>query len=160
MSLGRFFDYDGSSGDDAIEAGELEFLRSYDDAQWEALLGYTQTERFAAGDVVLALGSRERALYIVAEGALEVLVGRGARAQSIALADTGDVVGEQTFLDGRERSAEVRAVSQCSLVKLSLAGFESFAALHPDLARVFLFDLARVLSLRLRQTTGLLVGGK
>ncbi|MFO0746909.1 MAG: cyclic nucleotide-binding domain-containing protein [Myxococcota bacterium] len=160
MTLAGFFDYDGKGQgdrDDAIDAAELEFLRSYDDAQWEALLAYTQTERFEAGQVVLALGSRERALFIVAEGALEVLVGRAPHTQRIALADVGDVVGEQVFLDGRERSAEVRAVSDSRLVKLGVDAFESFAALHPELARVFLFDLGRVLSLRLRQTTALLV---
>jgi len=153
MGLQDFFDYDGTAtGED-----ELDFLRAFDEPQWNALLAYTTTERFEVGQVVMAQGSMERALYIVGDGELEVLVGSGAKRQRIARCDRGDVVGEQVFLDGKPRSAEVRALRDTHVVKLGIESFESFAAQYPDLARVFLFDLARIVSLRLRETTALLI---
>ncbi len=154
MGLGGFFDYDGT-GDDATDA--FDFLSAFSESQWEALLAYTVTERADAGQVVLPLGGRERALYIIGDGEVEVLVGQPGRLQRIARCDEGDVIGEQVFLDGLARSAEVRALTDVHLVKLGFEAFEAFAASYPELARIFLFDLGRILSLRLRQTTALLI---
>jgi CRP-like cAMP-binding protein len=154
VGLAGFFDYDGTA-DDGRDA--LDFLASFNEEQWQALLAYTTTERVEAGQVVLALGDAERALYIIGDGRVEVRVGRPGHLQVIATCGDGDVIGEQTFLDGQRRSAEVRAASDVRLVKLGFDAFEAFAASYPDLARTFLLDLARILSLRLRQTTAMLV---
>jgi len=154
VGIGGFFDYDesGEGDDDA-----LDFLPTFTEAQWTTLLAYTVTERCERGQIVLPLGGRERALYILGEGEVEVCIGSPTRMQRIALCNTGDVVGEQVFLDGQARSAEVRALTDVRLVKLGFDAFEAFAASHPELARVFLLDLGRILSLRLRNTTALLI---
>ena len=148
-----FFDYDGS----AERTDILDFLVAFGPDDWQALLDYTQTERFTAGQVILPLGSRDRSLYIIGAGSVEVLVGPRPRQWRIATCDEGDVIGEQVFLDGEERSAEVRALTDVSLVKLSFEAFEAFAAHYPELARTFLLDLGRIISLRLRATTALVV---
>jgi len=149
-----FFDYDGTGQG---EPDGLDFLASFSEEQWQALLAYTTSERVEAGQVVLAQGDAERALYIIGEGQVDVRVGRPGRLHVIATCGDGDVIGEQTFLDGQRRSAEVRAHSDVRLVKLGFDAFEAFAASYPDLARTFLLDLGRILSLRLRQTTAMLV---
>ncbi|MCC6621479.1 MAG: cyclic nucleotide-binding domain-containing protein [Deltaproteobacteria bacterium] len=154
MGLEGFFDYD-ESGDG--EGDALDFLPSFGEAQWEALLAFTVTERHDAGRVILPLGERERALYIIGEGEVEVRAGTPPRQQRIALCNGGDVIGEQVFLDGQARSAEVRALTDVSLIKLGYDAFEAFAARYPELARAFLLDLGRILSLRLRKTTALLI---
>jgi CRP-like cAMP-binding protein len=68
----------------------------------------------------------------------------------------GTVVGEQTFLDGRPRSATIRALTDGALVRLSRESFDVLSAREPELARAILLDLGRILSLRLRRTTGAL----
>jgi len=70
--------------------------------------------------------------------------------------DAGSVIGEQAFLDGRPRSATIRAVTDCELLRLSFEAFEVLAAREPDLARSILFDLGRILSIRLRRTSALI----
>ncbi len=152
MALHGFFDYDGT-GDADAEA--LELLRDFTDAQWQALLAFTQTEHYRAGQSLFAAGALERALYVVADGRLEVLSPKDGRRMSTI--EEGSVVGEQGFLDARPRSAEVRAITDAHVLKLSLDAFDRFTALHPDLSRAFVFDLARILSLRLRQSNALLV---
>jgi len=50
--------------------------------------------------------------------------------------------------------SSVRARTDGEIRRLTLPAFEVLAAKEPALARVVLFDLARILSLRLRQMMG------
>jgi CRP-like cAMP-binding protein len=110
---------------------------------WAELLANTEPMRVNAGDLVIAAGEVDRSLYFLTEGP-----GRHRRHIRI---NAGSVVGEQAFLDSRPRSAEVRAVIDCELLRLSTKGFDRLAASNPRLAQSILFDLGRILSLRLRR---------
>ena len=118
---------------------------------WAELLANTEPMRVNAGDLVIAAGEVDRSLYFLTEGTLEVVgAGPGRHRRHIRI-NAGSVVGEQAFLDSRPRSAEVRAVIDCELLRLSTKGFDRLAASNPRLAQSILFDLGRILSLRLRR---------
>jgi CRP-like cAMP-binding protein len=68
----------------------------------------------------------------------------------------GSVIGEQAFVDGQPRSATVRSTTDSELLRLSRDAFETFAARDPALAMDLIFDLARILSLRLRTSQALM----
>ena len=150
MDFGSFFDY--PTQDTTDDAGDYILLQEWGNAEWSRLLNHTQTQLYDPGDIVIHTGDAERALYIVAFGTLEVLVNQRGRTTRIATVHTGSVIGEQSFLDGRPRSANIRAATACQILQLTVDSFEVFAAREPALARMFLFDLGRILSLRLRQT--------
>lgn len=156
MSFSSFFDYSGVAAPE--EADGLVFLPDLSDADWAKLLAHTEMYRFVPGDTVIRAGETERALYIVADGTLELLIpqagGRGLR--RLATIAPGAVIGEMTFFDGRPRSATIRAVTECEMFRLSFEEFEVLAARAPALARTILFDLGRILAARLRQTNTLL----
>jgi CRP-like cAMP-binding protein len=61
------------------------------------------------------------------------------------------VIGEQAFLDGKPRSATLRAITDGEMLSVSLEAFQILAAHEPELARDMLLDLARTLSVKLRQ---------
>jgi CRP/FNR family transcriptional regulator, cyclic AMP receptor protein len=153
MDFSSFFDYPETEADTTRD--EFVFLPTWRDQEWAKLLEYTETRLFNAGDLVLRAGDNERALYLVAFGRFEVLLSRGEPERLIrfAMIEAGSVLGEQSFLDGYPRSATIRAVDEGQMFHLSLDAFEIFAAKEPKLARDLLFDLGRILSLRLRQTT-------
>jgi CRP-like cAMP-binding protein len=101
-------------------------------------------------------GDAQPALYIVASGSLEVLgTDRRGRERRVAVIDQGSVFGEQSFFDRLPRSATVRALTDGELRSLTPEAFEVLAAREPDLARMVLLDLGRILSLRLRATSAL-----
>ena len=127
-------------------------LPDWDDSHWDKLLAHTDRQFGNAGEVVIGSREADRTLYILIDGQLEVLSPQG---HSIASIDARSVIGEQLFLDGLPRSADVVAVTDVALSRLSLTAFDAFAAEEPELGRDFLFDLARILSLRLRDTTEL-----
>jgi CRP/FNR family transcriptional regulator, cyclic AMP receptor protein len=158
MDASGFFDY---PEDKQIPSQQiLIFLPELDEENWSVILSFTQQRIFSAKEDVLHIGDTGRALYIVARGNLEVVIPqkRGRELRIAKLAE-GSVFGEQAFLDGQARSATVRAITDGKINVLSLDSFEILAAHHPDLARIMLMDLGRILALRLRQAMTMVAGG-
>ena len=152
MDFTSFFDYPNLPASESRE--EAVFLPDRSNEDWAKLLTYAETRRFRAGEVIIRLGEMDRALYLVYDGRLDVLIpyGGGPSLRRFTTVGAGSVIGEQAFLDGKPRSATIRAASDGELLRLSFEAFELLAAREPELARAFLFDLGRILSLRLRQT--------
>ncbi len=149
--LNSFFDYPDQEGSES--PSELVFLSHWNDDKWEKLLRHTEIRRFRTGDVVIRQGDTDRAFYIIVEGRLEVLIPRGKSGQMrrTQVRESGAVIGEQAFFDGKPRSATLRAISDGETLSISLQNFEIFAAHEPELAREVLLELARTLSVKLRQ---------
>lgn len=146
-------DPEGEPSSQPAPAGEQAFLSHWSDSDFLKLMLHTEARRFRQGDEVIRPGEIDRAMYIILDGKLEVLVAVGDGLQAVAIAEAGLVVGDQAFLDGLPRSALVRAVVDGELLRFSIDSFEDFAAHEPALACSFLFDLGRILSLRLRKMT-------
>jgi CRP-like cAMP-binding protein len=148
VGAGSFFDYPGEEAPTATApAPEAPvFLPDLDDAGWNTLLAYTQVSRFGEGETVIAAGARDRSLYIVADGALEI-----AGADEPVTLESGTIIGEMAFFDGEPHGAAVRALTDVDLLELSRDSFEVLAAREPLLARAVLMDLGRILALRLRR---------
>ncbi|MBL8474281.1 MAG: cyclic nucleotide-binding domain-containing protein [Rhodocyclaceae bacterium] len=154
MDFSGFFDYPGDS--DRPMQTSLVFLPEHGENTWRVLLSFTERRPFRSGDEVLRAGDTGRAIYIVGRGSLEVVVPdkkKRGKYMHVAELEEGSVFGEQAFFDAQARSATVRALSDGEMHVLSLDSFEVLGAHHPELAREILFDLGRILSLRLRHTT-------
>jgi CRP-like cAMP-binding protein len=155
MDFRSFFDYPDQ--EQSPDAQELVFLSRLSQDGWTKILARTGVQRFSAGDEVVRAGEVQPALFIVASGSLEVLADAGRKGQRrIAVIEPGYVFGEQSFFDGLPRSATVRALSAGELRSLTREAFEVLAAREPDLARMMLLDLGRILSIRLRRTSALI----
>ena len=130
-------------------------LPHWDEANWQKLLTRTTPRHFHASEVVIQRGAADRTLYLVASGMLEVGVTQvdGVSMTSLARITTGSILGEQSFFDSQPRSAKVWAVADGTLLLLPYENFAEFGESEPALARDFLFAMARVLSIRLRNTS-------
>ena len=145
-----YFDY---PTDEPAES-ELTFLADRGEQDWQIVLSHTETRRFSSGDEVIRAGDEDRALYLLTEGSLAVASGAAFRT-----IDAPSVVGEVAFLDGGKRSLTLVATTSGELRRLSLDSFEALAGRHPGLARAILFDLGKIVSLRLRFLTELIEDG-
>lgn len=152
MNFNSFFDYPVKDDSHATEPSEqFVFLPGWSDNDWGKLLQHTQTQLYESGEVVIHAGDAEQTLYMLADGSLEVVIQRRGKPIHIATIEAGSVIGEQSFLDGQARSASVVATAPCQIMQLTRDAFEIFAAREPRLSRALLFDLGRILSLRLRR---------
>jgi CRP/FNR family cyclic AMP-dependent transcriptional regulator len=144
MDTSSFFTYPTLVGDrPAPEAG---LLATRTQGDWDVLLAYTDTRRMRPGDWLIREGELDRALYVLSDGRLEaILPGRAGR-----VIEAPATVGELAFLDGRPRTAGLRALTHREAQRLSYDAFEALSAREPRLARDLLLDLGRIVAARLR----------
>ena len=149
--IGRWFlaKIDGvSAGQEYLDMDRLLFLKSvplFNDIPFDALLALNAAMipvDYLAGETIIADGSVGHSMFLLISGKLEVRKG-GRR-----LAELGptDCFGEMALIDAAPRAADVIAVSDCSLLRISRAGFESLTDEHPRV----LTELCRVFVRRLR----------
>lgn len=159
MDASAFFQYPNTGPVQAEPAMCL--LRNASDEQWKKLLAHTTSRRFIPGEWLIREGEADDALYFLGSGELEVLMPRGhGEPRRLAVIRPGSVVGEQSFLDHQPRSTSIRALGDGEVLRLSREKFLVFSAREPALARDLLFDLGRIVSLRLRDTTRFLSQGR
>jgi diguanylate cyclase (GGDEF)-like protein len=98
-----------------------------------------------AGTTLLAPGDHNSSLFLVADGRLLVYLEDPSGRHYLAL-ETGDCVGEMSFLDGRTASAHVLSSTDSRVLEIAAADVWSLIDGTPEFAR----NLLRVLSNRVR----------
>lgn len=156
--MSSFFDYpDGPDHEAGGPETELVCFAQLHHSEWDRLVAVMERRRFAEGDVVMGVGERDRSLYLIASGSVDVRLG-GREAKVIRVQGPGTLLGEVAFFDGRPRSATVTAREPSEVLRLSDEAFHGLAGRHPELGRKILLDLGRVLAVRLRQAEARLGG--
>jgi len=105
-------------------------------AQAQHVLGSQAiVRRFSAGEVIFRQGDPAQSLMAVAEGTVRVGL-TTPTGREVVLADMakGEVLGEIALLDGGERSADARALTNCTLVALHRPAFLEMLMQEPSLA--------------------------
>jgi CRP-like cAMP-binding protein len=111
-----------------------------------------------AGAVIFREGDTERFMAIVLSGEIRVLKENSSgKEKPLATVGPDRTLGEMALIDGWPRSATAMAVKASRLLVLTQTGFERIAQDHPRLWGTILLKLCRLMSQRLRQTSGVLV---
>lgn len=136
-------------------SGEALLPRDWSDADWRELFRYASLRRVKAGEALIRIGEHETTFYFVLRGDLEVVIqsSDGISMGPLARIGAGSVLGEQSFFDGKPRSASVWAVRDCEVAAMAPEQYQALVEANPTLARALLFALGRILAIRLRQTT-------
>ena len=101
----------------------------------------------ARGTMVTKEGHGEREMYVILDGAFEVIDAQG---QRVALLAQGDPFGEIAFfIEGGRRSATVRAIENGKVLVLRRRFLRELMNSDPYAASQILYTLASVLSERL-----------
>ncbi len=122
------------------QVGEAALSRVLAEANWFGLPGGTTLPRD---------GENDRALFLVVTGSLGVFLDGGNGRRLLAHVPAGETVGEMSLISGEPHSAEIVALRDTELLRVSAAAFENLIARYP---RVML-NLMRVLVRRLQDTT-------
>lgn len=118
-----------------------------------ALRGLLQRTELDADEVLFREGEPGDRLYVLARGAVSILVHGGGQQRRIVTFAPGAVFGEAAMLDGAPRSATATAIENAIVYGLSRSDLDALARSAPDLSSKLLVNLGRHLSARLRQTT-------
>ena len=116
----------------------------------EHLGSYMKTRRVARGTAIFAKGDPGTGLMGVLAGSVKVSVA-SAEGKDIVLNvfREGDVFGEIALLDGRPRTADATAMSDCELIVIERRDFVPFLSGQPDVMLKFI----EILCSRLRHTS-------
>jgi len=121
-----------------------------DDIEW--MLG-AGTRRFVpAGEIVIQQGVPVDAVFILLEGRLAVwLKPRKGQEREIARLNTGEIVGEMSFVDTRPPSATVKALEDATVFAISKTALNAKLIADPGFAARFYRALAIYLSTTVRE---------
>ena len=125
---------------------------------WRVLMRYAEREDFTKADCIVNKGDLGDSVYILLHGEVEVVVKRPVLGEKLlAIIPEGSVFGEMAFFEQKPRTATVRARTACRTLKLTREAFERMTSDEPSLAQRLLFDFGKVLSMRNRNMSGLVL---
>lgn len=136
---------------------ELDLFKDFSYPELKTVSRYLSYETKKQGETVFNEGDPGTYMLILAEGRLSVYKGGDSGNHLLSYEGRGRIVGEMALLDQERRSATCVADSDCAMLTLDLEGLNRLAAEYPSLAYRFMFSMARLLSRRLRKTSGMLV---
>jgi len=135
---------------DALRSAPL-FAQLPDD-DLSRLASMAEARSLAPGDLLLREGDPGDALYVVVSGDLDVTKKSGLTEVSLNRVGPGTIQGEMSAIEGRPRSASVRAITPVEVLRIPREALLDVFAAAPESA----FAVLRVVLNRLRSTQSLL----
>lgn len=136
---------------------ELEIFKNFSFGELKILARYMIYRELKKDDGVFNEGDVGDYMLILVEGSLAIVKGGEHGRHLLSYEGKGRVVGEMALLDHERRSATCVASSDCTLLTFSSESLDQLAKDSPGIAYRFMVTLARLLSRRLRRTSGMLV---
>lgn len=134
----------------------LDFFQDFTYPELESLSRYFRLTSVDQGEVIFNEGDPGNSMLILIDGRIAIYkTGENGR-HLLSHEGRGRVIGEMALLDHERRSAQCIAQSPCEVLAIDQASLERLAKEHAPLAYRFMFCLARLLSKRLRRTSGML----
>lgn len=136
---------------------ETPIFRSFTDDEIEQFLAVSDPSNCPKGEFIIRQGENGDCMFFVAEGDCKVTVNRGGRGVELATLGPGSIFGELALFEHRPRFADVQAVTDCVLLKISEPMVHALAALYPAAAYKLLAGIIREIGERLRKTSARVV---
>jgi len=124
----------------------------------EVIASYARAYSVRKGSTIFKEGGKGSFMCLVIDGRVDVYKESddGVTSRRITVIRPGKTMGEMALLDELPHSATTIAVEDTTLVLITKFHFDRLNEEHPALGNRILRKIAKLLSLRLRQTTGIL----
>lgn len=116
----------------------------------DEFLSHCHRRRFPVKSTLIYAGDQSESLYYIVKGSVTVSIeDEDGREIIVAYLNPGDFFGEMGMFEAGDRSAWVRAKTECEVAEISYAKFQELIEDHPE----FLFAVGEQMAKRLRRTT-------
>jgi CRP/FNR family transcriptional regulator, cyclic AMP receptor protein len=95
------------------------------------------------GDLLIKQGDESSCLYFLQKGVLGVYLDLEGTEKVVGQIQSGEVVGEMSFLDSQKRSATIKAVSRCTLQVIPSDSFNKFFKKQPSWHQLMIKNIAK-----------------
>ncbi len=144
-----------------------EIANMFDETKWgkdftrpevETIARFLSLHNYKKGQTIFRQGDKENYMAFIVEGRVDILKeSLDDLEQIVVTLNPRTHFGEMSFIDDEPRSASAVARDDASLLVLSNENFENLVTQHPSIGIKMLKNMARMISQRLRMTTGKLV---
>jgi CRP/FNR family transcriptional regulator, cyclic AMP receptor protein len=125
-------------------------LGKFSDSEVDTLLKYSRVECYPEGEEIFAKDSPPTFMMLVLRGSVRVgAISLAGREVVLNIIDPGELVGEIGMLDGRPRSGDAVAMTDCELLVLNRRDFMPLLEKHADICLM----LIKILCEKLRHTS-------
>ncbi|MBC8023226.1 MAG: SLC26A/SulP transporter family protein [Burkholderiales bacterium] len=141
------------------EFERFDIVQGLEPEERSILLPLLARREFATGSTIFSQGDEGDALYIIVRGSASVRMKLPTGDRRLVTFSSGTVFGEMALVDRQRRSATVTADEPLSCYVFQLASWDGLAQSQPRIAMKLLANLARAMSLRIRQANRSLFDG-
>jgi CRP/FNR family cyclic AMP-dependent transcriptional regulator len=129
--------------------GKCILFRGLSPDERKGLVAQARIRNFSAGETIFLMGSSGDSMMAVLKGTIRISVPSPEGKEIVlAILQPGELLGEIALLDGKDRTADARAIGACSLAILERRAVLAFLERHPSSC----LGLIEVLCGRLRHT--------
>lgn len=116
----------------------------------ETFLSHCHRRKYPAKSTIIYAGDEGDTLYYIVKGSVTVLIeDDDGREIIVAYLNEGDFFGEMGIFDQPDRSAWIRAKTECEVGEISYGKFHELSKANPE----FLLAICKQIAARLRHTT-------
>jgi CRP/FNR family transcriptional regulator, cyclic AMP receptor protein len=134
------------------EGEEFVAFGDWSDSEIKSILGLGRKVLLPGGQQVIRMASdADKDIFTVISGELEAYHSIGGKDRRLTLLKPGDLFGEMSFVNGRPRSANVRALREALLLRIGHDDLDALCAKDPKIALKFMKEIAKILSFRIRK---------
>ncbi|HTQ06693.1 MAG TPA: DUF1003 domain-containing protein [Polyangiaceae bacterium] len=131
---------------------QIPLFESMEEADLGALAAKLRSKSFGEGEVIFAQGDEGDTMYLIEEGAVDIVAGTASQRVTLASLFNGQYFGELALLDGAPRSAAAVAARQTLTLVLDRDDFVAFVRSRPEAALSIMHELGE----RMRATNELM----
>lgn len=139
----------------------------FDETKWgkdftrpevESIARFMSIHNYTQGQTIFKQGERQSYMAFIVDGRVDILKeSLDDLEQIVVTLNPRTHFGEMAFVDDEPRSASAMARDEVTLLVLSVDNFERIVEQYPTIGIKMLRNIARMISQRLRMTTGKLV---
>jgi CRP-like cAMP-binding protein len=108
-------------------------FRRLSDNERESLFARARTQKYAANESIFLMGSPGDRMVAVLNGTIRISVpSPDGKEIVLAILGPGEICGEIALLDGKERTADAKAATDCNVVVLERRDVLAFFTQYPD----------------------------
>lgn len=140
-------------------ARDIKIFHGLSDTQLQVIWPYLEKIEESRGTWIVEEGGHADGMFIIYEGTVQVWKNSGGKKQGLCLGELtgGDCFGEMSLIDCQNRSANVVTTSDLKAFHLPYTAMAKIYEQDPKLYGLFLLNIAREVSRRLRSTDRTLV---
>ena len=128
------------------------FFKELSDDELKKLVKVMEERTFKNGEVIFSEGEEGKALYVLAEGEVEIIkTMKGWYKETLVVFKKGRLFGELSFLSGKPHSARARVTHDSKVFILTRDQFDRFEATDPVITQKIMKVIALTLSTALQK---------